>query len=63
MTNKERKEIRVEEAQERATSRETFLNKNGREGYITLLGHLNTKHPDGAKKEKAKLSKMIAACK
>lgn len=63
MTNKEKKELRRDEAIERASTRETFLNKNGREGYITLLGHLNTKFPDGAKKEKGKLNKMIAACK
>ena len=63
MTKSERKNLRREEAIERATSRETFLNKNGREGYITLLKHLNVKFPNGAKKEKGKLNKMIAACK
>ena len=63
MTRSERKDLRREEAIERATSRESFLNKNGREGYITLLSHLNVKFPNGANKERKKLTKMIAACK
>ena len=63
MTRSERKDLRREEAVERATSRETFLNKNGRAGYITLLNHLDAEFPQGAHKERKKLTKMIAACK
>ena len=51
LTKKERKEVRVEEALARASAREVFLNKEGREGYVQLLQHLNTKFPNGAVKE------------
>ena len=63
LTRKERKEVRVEEALERATQRDAFLNKHGRDGYVQLLQHLNVKFPTGAKKEKAKLTRMINALK
>lgn len=63
LTRKERKEVRVEEAIARATSREAFLNKEGRAGYIQLLQHLNTKFPSGAVKEKKKLNKIINSIK
>jgi hypothetical protein len=63
LTRKERKEIRREEAIARATSRESFLNKEGRTGYIQLLQHLNTKFPSGAVKEKKKLNKIINSIK
>lgn len=63
MTRSERKTIRREEAVERANSRETFLNKNGRAGYVQILGHLETMHPNGARKEKMKLKKIIKSIK
>ena len=63
LTKKERKELRIEEALKRASSREQFLNKHGRDGYVQLLSHLNTKFPNGAKKEKAKLTKIIKSIK
>ena len=63
LTKKERKEVRVEEALARASAREVFLNKEGREGYVQLLQHLNTKFPNGAVKEKKKLNKIINSIK
>ena len=63
LTRKERKEIRVEEALARASARDAFLNKHGREGYVQLLQHLETKFPDGAKKEKKKLNTIINSIK
>jgi hypothetical protein len=63
MTRSERKDLRREEALERATSRESFLNKHGRNGYVQLLEHLNMQFPTGAKKERAKLVKVIKSIK
>ena len=63
LTKKERKELRTTEALDRASAREIFLNKEGRAGYIKLLERLNVKFPTGAKKEKAKYTKIIKSIK
>tara|TARA_R110000796_G_scaffold10289_2_gene34338 strand:+ start:2855 stop:3058 length:204 start_codon:yes stop_codon:yes gene_type:complete len=63
LTRKARKEVRQEEAKEREVTREAFLNKHGREGYVYLLDVLNLQFPTGAVKEKAKYNKIINSIK
>ena len=63
LTRKARKEVRQEEAKDRAIAREDYLNKHGREGYVHLLEILNLQFPTGAVKEKAKYNKIINSIK
>jgi len=61
--SKYKKEIRQENAQERAKLRNDFLNEHGLKGYVQIRQALQTNHPSGAVKEKAKLDKLISRLK
>jgi len=60
---KYKKAIRQENAQERAKLRTDFLNEHGLKGYVQIRQAIQSKHPSGAVKEKAKLDKLISRLK
>mgnify|MGYP001354494840 FL=1 len=60
---KYKKAIRQENAQERAKLRTDFLNEHGLKGYVQIRQAIQSKHPNGAVKEKAKLDKLISRLK
>jgi hypothetical protein len=57
---KYKKELRQENAQERAKLRNDFLNEHGLKGYVQIRQAIQDKYPEGAVKEKAKLDKLIS---
>tara|TARA_R110000744_G_scaffold345132_2_gene450552 strand:- start:279 stop:488 length:210 start_codon:yes stop_codon:yes gene_type:complete len=57
---KYKKELRQENAQERAQLRTDFLNEHGLKGYVQIRQAIQNGHPEGAVKEKAKLDKLIS---
>ena len=61
--NKFKKDIRRELANERQASRDSFINKDGLDAYVQIRKALEIKFPNGAKKEKGKLDKIISALK
>ena len=61
--SKYKKELRRELANERQASRDSYINKKGLDAYVQIRQALEIKYPDGAKKEKGKLDKIISALK
>jgi len=57
--SKYKKELRRELANERQASRDSYINKKGLDAYVQIRQALEIKYPDGAKKEKGKLDKLI----
>jgi hypothetical protein len=57
--NKHKKELRRELANERQVSRTSYINDKGLDAYVQIRKALETNHPNGAKKEKSKLDKLI----
>ena len=57
---KYKKELRQENAQERAQLRNDFLNEHGLKGYVQIRQAIQGEYPEGAVKEKAKLDKLIS---
>ena len=61
--SKYKKELRRELANERQASRDSYINKKGLDAYVQIRQALEIKHPNGAKKEKGKLDKLIGHLK
>jgi len=61
--NKFKKDIRRALAKDRQDARDSFINKDGLDAYVQIRQALEIKYPDGAKKEKGKLDKIISALK
>jgi len=61
--NKFKRDIRRALAKDRQDARDSFINKDGLDAYVQIRQALEIKYPDGAKKEKGKLDKIISALK
>ena len=61
--SKFKKDIRRALAKDRQDARDSFINKNGLDAYVQIRQALEIKYPDGAKKEKGKLDKIISVLK
>jgi len=61
--SKFKKDIRRALAKDRQDARNAFINKDGLDAYVQIRQALQIKFPDGAKKEKAKLDKIINTLK
>ena len=61
--SKYKKELRRELANERQASRDSYINKKGLDAYVQIRQALEIKHPNGAKKEKRKIDKLIGHLK
>mgnify|MGYP001186653675 CR=1 FL=1 len=60
---KYKKDIRRALAKDRQDSRDAFINKDGLDAYVQIRQALEINQPDGAKKEKGKLDKIISTLK
>jgi len=61
--SKFKRDIRRALAKDRQDARDSFINKDGLDAYVQIRKALQINQPDGAKKEKAKLDKIISALK
>ena len=61
--NKFKKDIRRALAKDRQDARDAFINKDGLDAYVQIRKALEISQPSGAKKEKAKLDKIINTLK
>ena len=61
--SKYKKELRRELANERQISRDSYINEKGLDAYVQIRQALEINQPNGAKKEKGKLDKLIGHLK